>query len=74
MARGVVKHVTVQLTQADDYLERVTERVLLDDAPGTDEGEGTPEEGRDGLHTDDEGILGQVARVGEGILLPELAK
>lgn len=28
----------------------------------------------DGLHAKDEGVRGEVARVGEGVLLPELSK
>lgn len=28
----------------------------------------------DGLHAKDEGVRGQVARVGEGVLLPELSE
>lgn len=30
--------------------------------------------GGDGLHAENEGVRGQVARVGEGVLLPELSK
>lgn len=73
-AGGVVQDVAVELAQADDDLERVAHGQVLDNAVGAEEGEGAPEEGRHRLHAHDKGILSQVARVGEGVLLPELAK
>lgn len=73
-AGGVVQHVAVQLTETNNKLERVTQRVREDDAVDTQEGQGPPEDGGDGLHGDDEGVLSEVARVGEGVLLPQLAE
>lgn len=45
-----VKDVAVYLAQADDGLERVAERMVIDDAPGADKREWTPEDCRYGLH------------------------
>lgn len=71
---GVVEDVAVELAEADDELQGVAQGGAGDDAPGADEGEGAPEDGGDGLHGDDEGVAGEVARVGEGVLLPQLAE
>lgn len=73
-ADGVVQDVAVQLAQADDELERVAQRVLGNDEVDADEGHWAPENSSDGLHADGEGVLGHVARVREGVFLPELAE
>lgn len=87
--RRVIQDVAVELAERDNELERVAERVVDGDQVGGDEGEGSPEGlralvvrgrrveltySRDGLHAQDKGVLGQVARVAEGVLLPQLAK
>lgn len=39
-----------------------------------DEAHGAPDEGRDSLHAEDEGVGDEVAGVGEGVFFPELAE
>lgn len=73
-ADGVVQDVAVQLAQADDELEGVAQRVLGNDEVDAEEGHWAPENSSDGLHADGEGVLGHVARVREGVFLPQLAK
>lgn len=73
-AGGVVQDVAIDLADADDELERVAQGVAGHDGVGDEEGDGAPEEGGDGLHGDEERVLGEVAGVGEGVLLPELAE
>jgi hypothetical protein len=48
--------------------------VVLDDGPGQEEREGTPGKGSDALHAHEERVLGEVAGVREGVLLPELGE
>nr|POE86489.1 hypothetical protein CFP56_46673 [Quercus suber] len=43
------------------------------DQRGSEQTAGAPEEGGDALHAHDERVAGEVARVGEGVLLPHLA-
>lgn len=73
-ADGVVQDVTVQLAQADDELERVSQRVVDNDEVDTEEGHWAPENSSDGFHANSEGVLGHVARIRQGIFLPELAE
>lgn len=48
------------------------EGVIRGDEGREDEGERAPAPGGDGLHGHDEGVRGEVPRVGHGVLLPEL--
>lgn len=73
-ADGIVQDVAVQLAQADDELEGVAQRVVDNDEVDAEEGHWAPENSSDGLHADGEGVLGHVARVREGVFLPELAE
>lgn len=73
-AGAVVEEVAVDLAQADDELQRESDRVVLDDGPGQEEREGAPGERSDALHAYQERVLGEVAGVGEGVLLPELGE
>lgn len=61
VASTKVQHIAVDLSNADDKLDRVSQRMLLDDTPCAKERHGTPEEGGYGFHGDEEGILGEVA-------------
>lgn len=73
-ADSIVENITIQLAQADDDLEGVAERVVGDDEVDAEKGHGTPENSSNSLHADGEGILGHIARIREGIFLPQLAK
>ena len=59
---------------ARHYPEGVAQRVVGDDEVDAGEGHGAPEDGGDGLHADGEGVLAHVARVREGVFLPQLAE
>lgn len=61
VASTKVQHIAVELSNADDKLDRVSQRMLLDDTPCAEKRHGTPEEGGYGFHGDEEGILGEVA-------------
>lgn len=37
-ASRVVQHISIKLAEADDGLQRVTQRVVMDNEPGTEEG------------------------------------
>jgi hypothetical protein len=63
VASPKVQNIAVELTDADDQLNRVSERMLLDDTPCAEERHWTPEESGYGFHGNEEGILGEVARV-----------
>jgi hypothetical protein len=92
---GVVEDVAVELTERDDQLQRVAERVIVGDEGGGNEGARTPEGlsycvstnssvcacaemektySSDSLHAEHKGVLGQIARVAQAVLLPQLAK
>lgn len=49
-----VKNISIQLTNADNELDGVSQRVLLDNAPCAEEGHGTPEDSGDGFHRNQE--------------------
>lgn len=61
VASTKVQHITIKLSNADDQLDRVSQRMLLDDTPRAKERHETPEEGGYGFHGDEEGILCEVA-------------
>jgi hypothetical protein len=73
-ADGVVQDVTIQLAQADDELEGMAQRMVDNDEVDAEEGHWAPEDSSDGFHADGEGVLGHVARIREGVFLPELAE
>lgn len=73
-AGTIVEEVAVDLAQADDELQRESDRVVLDGGPGQEKREGTPDERSDALHTHEERVLGEITRVGEGVFLPELGE
>lgn len=73
-ANNVVQHITIELAHADEQLERVSPGVVRDGGVGDEEGQRAPEEGGDGFHADNKGVLSHVARVGEGVLLPKLTE
>ena len=61
---GVVEDITVELAEADDYLQWVAEGVVGRDEVSADEGERPPERRSNGLHAGHERVLGKVAGVG----------
>lgn len=69
---GVVEHIAIDLGDADDDQEGVPPGCPVEQAPDHKQAAGAIEEGSDGLHGDDKGVAGGVARVGVGVLLPDI--
>lgn len=61
VASTKVQQIAVELSNADDQLDRVSEGMLLDDAPCAKERHWTPEEGGYGFHGNEEGVLSEVS-------------
>ena len=81
--RAIVEHHAVQMPRADGELEEVASResflVGLFIAGGCcevggEQREGAPGDHGHGLDAEDQGVRGEVARVGEGVLFPELGE
>ena len=53
-ASGIVQDIAIELAKADNHLQRVAERVVQNNAVGAQERQGSPEDGGDGFHADDE--------------------
>ena len=72
--RAIVQYIPVKLPSRDDYLQRVSERIVRSDERGEEERQWTPAPGCNGLHGHDKGVRSEIPRIRHGVFFPELGE